>query len=98
MTGETSGKIAWSSRLGSSFIRLIARTWRFRVVNAEGYAAEIVNQFGSPLEKKEMELLKKQSEKAIQKADEKALRRRIVERALLALKTEVAQPTVFAQQ
>ena len=30
--------------------------------------------------------------------DEKALRRRIVERALLALKTEVAQPTVFAQQ
>ena len=30
--------------------------------------------------------------------DEKALRHRIVERALLALKTEVAQPTVFAQQ
>jgi glycine reductase complex component B subunit gamma len=28
-------------------------------------------------------------------ADEKALRRRIVERALQALKTEVAQPTVF---
>ena len=27
--------------------------------------------------------------------DEKALRRRIVERALEALKTEVAQPTVF---
>jgi glycine reductase len=27
--------------------------------------------------------------------DEKALRRRIVERALQALKTEVAQPTVF---
>jgi molecular chaperone DnaK len=42
---------------------------------AESSAAEIVNQFGSPLEKKEMELLKKQSEKAIQKADEKALRR-----------------------
>ena len=30
--------------------------------------------------------------------DEKALRRRIVERALQALKTEVAQPTVFAHQ
>ena len=28
--------------------------------------------------------------------DEKALRRRIVERALEALKTEVAHPTVFA--
>ena len=28
--------------------------------------------------------------------DEKALRRRIVERALEALKTEVARPTVFA--
>ena len=28
-------------------------------------------------------------------ADEKALRRRIVEKALQALKTEVAQPTVF---
>jgi len=28
--------------------------------------------------------------------DEKALRRRIVERALLALRTEVARPTVFA--
>ena len=28
-------------------------------------------------------------------ADEKALRRRIVERALQALKTEVMQPTVF---
>jgi len=27
--------------------------------------------------------------------DEKALRRRIVERALQALRTEVAQPTVF---
>ena len=27
--------------------------------------------------------------------EEKALRRRIVEKALLALKTEVAQPTVF---
>ncbi len=27
--------------------------------------------------------------------DEKALRRRIVERALQALKTEVAEPTVF---
>jgi betaine reductase len=30
--------------------------------------------------------------------DEKALRRRIVERALLALQTEVAQPTVFAHE
>jgi glycine reductase len=28
-------------------------------------------------------------------ADEKALRRRIVDKALQALKTEVAQPTVF---
>ena len=34
------GKAAWSSRLGAGFIRLIARTWRFRIVNAEGYAAE----------------------------------------------------------
>lgn len=33
-------KVAWSSRLGSAFIQMIARTWRFRVVNAEGYAAE----------------------------------------------------------
>lgn len=30
--------------------------------------------------------------------DEKALRRRIVERALSALKTEVARPTVFATE
>jgi betaine reductase len=30
--------------------------------------------------------------------DEKALRRRIVERALQALKTEVAQPTVFTSE
>ena len=30
--------------------------------------------------------------------DEKALRRRIVEKALQALRTEVAQPTVFARQ
>jgi betaine reductase len=30
--------------------------------------------------------------------DEKALRRRIVEQALLALKTEVAKPTVFAHE
>jgi betaine reductase len=30
--------------------------------------------------------------------DEKALRRRIVERALQALKTEVAQPTVFTDE
>ena len=30
--------------------------------------------------------------------DEKALRRRIVEKALQALKTEVAQPTVFREQ
>ena len=30
--------------------------------------------------------------------DEKALRRRIVEQALKALKTEVAQPTVFASE
>jgi lysophospholipid acyltransferase (LPLAT)-like uncharacterized protein len=37
---ETSGRVAWSSRLGSGFIRAIARTWRFRAVNAEGYAAE----------------------------------------------------------
>ena len=31
-------------------------------------------------------------------ADEKALRRRIVELALQALKTEVAKPTVFAHE
>ena len=31
-------------------------------------------------------------------ADEKALRRRIVEKALQALKTEVAQPTVFTSE
>ena len=31
-------------------------------------------------------------------ADEKALRRKIVERALQALKTEVAQPTVFGEE
>jgi lysophospholipid acyltransferase (LPLAT)-like uncharacterized protein len=37
---ETSGKVAWSSRLGFAFIRAIARTWRFRAVNADGYAAE----------------------------------------------------------
>jgi glycine reductase len=30
--------------------------------------------------------------------DEKALRRRIVEKALQALKTEVAQPTVFTDE
>lgn len=30
--------------------------------------------------------------------EEKALRRRIVEKALQALKTEVAQPTVFANE
>jgi glycine reductase len=30
--------------------------------------------------------------------DEKALRRRIVEQALRALKTEVSQPTVFAHE
>jgi len=30
--------------------------------------------------------------------DEKALRRRIVEQALRALKTEVAKPTVFAHE
>jgi glycine reductase len=30
--------------------------------------------------------------------DEKTLRRRIVERALQALKTEVARPTVFADE
>jgi len=30
--------------------------------------------------------------------DEKALRRRIVERALQALRTEVAQPTVFGDE
>jgi betaine reductase len=30
--------------------------------------------------------------------DEKALRRRIVEQALQALKTEVAKPTVFAHE
>lgn len=40
MNAEPSGKIAWSSRLGSGFIRMIARTWRFRAVNVEGYAAE----------------------------------------------------------
>lgn len=40
MTREVSGKVAWSSRLGSGFIRIIARTWRFRTVNAEAYAAE----------------------------------------------------------
>jgi lysophospholipid acyltransferase (LPLAT)-like uncharacterized protein len=27
-------KVAWSSRFGSAFIQAIARTWRFRVVNA----------------------------------------------------------------
>ncbi len=31
-------------------------------------------------------------------ADEKALRRRIVERALVALTTEVTKPTVFANE
>lgn len=31
-------------------------------------------------------------------ADEKALRRRIVEQALQALKTEVSQPTVFTSE
>ena len=43
MSDESEGpsaKVAWSSRLGSAFIQMIARTWRFRVVNAEGYAAE----------------------------------------------------------
>lgn len=40
MTDEASGRVAWLSRLGSGFIRMIARTWRFRVVNAEGYASE----------------------------------------------------------
>lgn len=40
MSAEASGKVAWSSRLGSGFISLIARTWRFRAVNADAYAAE----------------------------------------------------------
>jgi lysophospholipid acyltransferase (LPLAT)-like uncharacterized protein len=37
---EPSGKVRWSSRLGASFIRAIAKTWRLRVVNAESYEAE----------------------------------------------------------
>jgi lysophospholipid acyltransferase (LPLAT)-like uncharacterized protein len=32
-------KIRWSSRLGTTFIRAIARTWRFRIV-ADGYFAQ----------------------------------------------------------
>lgn len=40
MSTATTGKVAWSSRLGARFIRLIARTWRFRAVNAQGLAAE----------------------------------------------------------
>ena len=35
-----SAKVTWSSRLGARFIQMIAKTWRFRVVNAEAYAAE----------------------------------------------------------
>jgi lysophospholipid acyltransferase (LPLAT)-like uncharacterized protein len=35
-----SAKVAWSARLGAAFVQAIAATWRFRVVNAEGYAAE----------------------------------------------------------
>ena len=38
--GSTNGKIAWSSSLGSGFIRLLARTWRFRVMHSERYRAE----------------------------------------------------------
>lgn len=33
-------KVAWSSRLGAAFIHMIAKTWRFSVVNAAGYTAE----------------------------------------------------------
>ncbi|HET9425007.1 MAG TPA: lysophospholipid acyltransferase family protein [Gemmatimonadaceae bacterium] len=37
---EPSRKVAWSARLGSSFIQAIARTWRIRVVNEESYLGE----------------------------------------------------------
>jgi lysophospholipid acyltransferase (LPLAT)-like uncharacterized protein len=40
VTTDASGKVAWSSRLGAAFIATIARTWRFRVINEGGYAAE----------------------------------------------------------
>jgi lysophospholipid acyltransferase (LPLAT)-like uncharacterized protein len=40
VSAEVSGKVAWSSRLGAAFIRMIAQTWRFEVVNEPAYAAE----------------------------------------------------------
>jgi lysophospholipid acyltransferase (LPLAT)-like uncharacterized protein len=35
-----SSKVSWSSRLGATFIRAIARTWRFRVLNEPAFRAE----------------------------------------------------------
>jgi lysophospholipid acyltransferase (LPLAT)-like uncharacterized protein len=40
VSDTVSRKVAWSSRFGAAFIATIARTWRFRVVNASAYAAE----------------------------------------------------------
>ena len=41
MTDNTpSRKVRWSSRFGAAFIQAIARTWRFRSVNEDGYRAE----------------------------------------------------------
>ena len=40
MTDDVSGKVRWSSRLGFGFIRALAGTWRFRIVNESAYASE----------------------------------------------------------
>lgn len=39
-TGEASGKVTWSARLGAAFIQGIAKTWRIRTVNEGAYLAE----------------------------------------------------------
>jgi lysophospholipid acyltransferase (LPLAT)-like uncharacterized protein len=40
VSAEPGGKVVWSSRFGAAFIRMIAQTWRYRVVNEQSYAAE----------------------------------------------------------
>src|SRR5207237_3122201 len=40
VTETPSGKVRGSARLGFGFIRAIAGTWRYRVVNAAGYEKE----------------------------------------------------------
>ena len=44
---EASRKVTWSSRFGAAFIQAIARTWRFRVVNAA--AAQQERAAGRPV-------------------------------------------------